>query len=58
MKVYVVSGQTESGDDYLYVWLKRPTKEQIKAIGWPEEMEAGTMNLPDEAKEVETEDGA
>lgn len=56
MKVYVVSGQTESGDDYLYIWRNEPSEEQIQSIGWPEEMEAGTMNLPSKAEEVETED--
>ena len=29
MKVYVVSSVTESGDEYLYVWAKRPSTEDI-----------------------------
>jgi len=56
MKLYVVSGQTESGDDYVFIWQNEPTKEQIEAVGWPEEMEAGTMNLPSSAQGYETED--
>ncbi len=66
-KVYVVSGETWSGDSYLYAWKKAPTKAEIEAVmrrDWPSEFgteddpseDNWTIDPPDRAKEVETED--
>ncbi|SFZ81681.1 hypothetical protein SAMN02983003_0631 [Devosia enhydra] len=63
MKVYIVSGTTESGDDYLYVWRNPPDYvDFLTAIrkDWPDEFDEdgldATMNLPDAASALETED--
>lgn len=62
MKLYVVQGMTESGDDYFYIWQNKPTYDVFKErimIDWPDEFEDGedsTMNLPGAATVMETED--
>lgn len=64
MKVWVVRGTTESGDDYLFAWLNRPTPQDIRDAvkrQMPDECEGDypdewTANQPEAAEEVETED--
>ena len=67
MKLYLVAGMTESGDEYSYIWKKRPTPEQIEATlrrDWSFEFgeeddspeSEWTINMPDRAEEIETED--
>lgn len=71
MKVYIVCGTTESGDDYRIVYQSRPTRAQFLAdlaFAMPDEFGEGfaaegqdedtwTINAPREAEEVTVQDG-
>lgn len=53
MQLYVINGQTESGDDYLYIWQNKPTVADIYTAlmdDWPDEFDEDgndvTMNIP------------
>ncbi len=69
MKLYLVASTTESGDDYSYIWQNKPTRDEILDVlfrDWPQEFGENedrysdesdwTINAPDEATEIETED--
>jgi hypothetical protein len=46
LKVYAVTGRTESGDEYVFVFSSRPSQEEIDAAyerDMPEEWEAGCV---------------
>lgn len=45
--MWVLTGRTESGDDFVYLWERKPTQTQIDAVflrDMPEEVEAGTCD--------------